>query len=193
MTPLFHGCMERIFCLHGAEKSRSSYFSVNRYLRTHGGVRYGRSMTQRHPIRNDRVMLITTVTHERIPFFADSVRAREAVECLYRVQHLHPFFLHGFVVMPDHCHFLLNIPSPGTISHVMGCYKSGLTFDTGIPKLWQGRFHIRIVHDAVGALQYVHANPVKAGLSKISTEYPWSSASGKWPVTEFDFAFIDTR
>lgn len=127
-------------------------------------------------------MLVTTVTRDRVPFFADSANACEAVKCLYRVQKLHPFFLYGFVIMPDHCHFLMNVPSPGTVSHVMGCYKSGLTFDTGIPKLWQGRFHIRIVHNGIGALHYVHENPVQARLSKTAEEYPWSSASGAWTV-----------
>lgn len=137
-------------------------------------------MTQLHPIVNDRIMLVTTVTRHRAPFFADAVHAREAVDCLYRVRELHPFFLYAFVIMPDHCHFLLNVPSPGTVSHVMGCYKSGLTFDTGIPKMWQGRFYISIGGNPQRALQYIHENPVKARLSTTPQQYPWSSASGKW-------------
>ena len=142
-------------------------------------------MTQRHPILNDTMMLVTTVTRGRICLFSDAARAREAIETLYRVQQLHPFFLYGFVIMPDHCHFLVNVPPPETISRIMNVYKSGMTFNLGIPKIWQSRFHIRHIEDPLSALRYIHANPVKNGLCEIPEMYPWSSGSGKWDVTEF--------
>ncbi len=121
----------------------------------------------------------------RIAFFSDPAVAREAIETLYRVQQLHPFFLYGFVVMPDHVHILLRVPAPETIARVMNVYKSGLTFNTGIRKMWQRGYHVRIVHDATAALRYVHMNPVRKSLADIPEHYPWSSASGKWDVTEF--------
>lgn len=131
-------------------------------------------------------MLITTVTLNRNPVFKDPVMAREAIDRLYRIQSLHPFFIYGFVIMPDHCHFLLKVLPPFTVSRLMNSYKSGLTFDTGIPKLWQPRFHIRIIERDVGkVLWYIHLNPVKKGLAESVEAYPWSSASGKWDVTEF--------
>lgn len=142
-------------------------------------------MFQRHLIQNDHLMLVTTNTYQRFPFFEEPSHAREAVECLYRVQSLYPFFLFGFVVMPDHCHFLLRVDSPGRISQIMNSFKSGLTFDTGIPKLWQSRFHIRIINRSGGkALEYIHMNPVKKSLCEKAQDYPWSSASGKWDVSE---------
>jgi putative transposase len=140
-------------------------------------------MTQRHPIQNDAIMLVTTNVIHRLPYFDDSARAREAVECLYRTQSIHPFFLYGFVIMPDHCHFLVHVPSPNTVSKVMNSYKSGLTFDLGIPKLWQRRFHIRIAKKPFGALRYIHMNPVRAGFCDIPEDYPWSSASGRWDIS----------
>ena len=141
-------------------------------------------MTQRHCVQNEAVMLITTNTIHRKPFFAKDVNARETIETLYRVQELHPFYLYGFVIMPDHCHFLMKVLEPETISKVMNVFKSGVTFNLGIPKIWQSRFHMRIPKNLEGALHYIHRNPVKAGLVPEPDAYPWSSASGKWDVVE---------
>src|SRR5947209_11230579 len=38
---------------------------------------------------------------------------------------------------------ILQVPSPGAVRKVMNSYKSGLTFDLGIPKLWQRRYQDR--------------------------------------------------
>ncbi len=143
-------------------------------------------MFQRHPIQHEELMLITTVTLDRRPVFNDPVLAREAVELLYRIQSFRPFFLYGFVIMPDHCHFLLKVLPPFTVSRLMNAYKSGLTFDTGIPKLWQPRFHMRMVERNVGSvMEYIHMNPVRKNLAVRPEDYPWSSACGKWDVSEF--------
>jgi len=129
-------------------------------------------------------MLVTTVTRERKPIFREAAYAREVIETLYRVQQQHPFFLYGFVIMTDHCHFLLRVPEPETISKIMNVFKSGVTFNLGLKKLWQSRFHIHYVEDASEALHYIYSNPIKAGLSETPEDYLWSSASGQWDVAE---------
>lgn len=144
-------------------------------------------MSQRHFDQNEFLMLVTTVTLNRMPVFANPAYAREAIETLYRVQASHPFFLYGFVIMPDHCHFLLTVPEPGKISNVMCVYKSGVTSNTGLKKLWQNRFHIRLIKNPQEALKYIYLNPVRKLLAQEPEEYPWSSASGKWDVSEFGF------
>ncbi|MBP9773569.1 MAG: transposase [Candidatus Peribacteraceae bacterium] len=80
---------------------------------------------------SDRPLFITTNTRDRLPIFSNPAFAQEAIDQIYRAQLLHPFFLFGFVIMPDHCHFLLNVPSPGTISQIMNTYKSGLAHQIG--------------------------------------------------------------
>jgi len=147
------------------------------------------AMSQRHWIQNDAIMLVTTNTAKRAPVFADDAKARMAIEHLYRVQVHQPFFLYGFVIMPDHIHVLLCIPEPGSISRLMNVYKSGLTFELGMTKLWQPRFHARIIDNPTEALQYIHENPMKAGLVETPDEYPWSSASGRWDVTPLEMDF----
>lgn len=145
-------------------------------------------MTQRHPVQNDLLTMVTTNTLDRQPIFRDPSYAREAVECLYRVQELHPFFLYGFVIMPDHCHILMTVPIPETLSNIIGAFKSGLTFDLGLNGgcLWQRRFHATIVNNSHTALRYIYRNPVRAGLAGKQEDYPWSSACGQWTVMPLD-------
>ncbi|TSC58193.1 MAG: hypothetical protein Greene041619_753 [Candidatus Peregrinibacteria bacterium Greene0416_19] len=143
-------------------------------------------MFQRHPVQNNAMMFITTNTRDRVPVFQDAANAREAVDSLYRVQELHPFFLYSFVIMPDHCHFLLNVPSPESISRIMRVYKYGVCFNLGMSKLWQSRFHVKIISKIGPVTRYIHLNPVKAGLVATPEEYPWSSASGRWDVKELE-------
>ena len=114
--------------------------------------------------------------------FMDPAYARTAIESLYSTQEIKPFFLHSFVIMPDHCHVLLRVPSPMTIAAVMNSYKRKVAFEIGKP-FWQPRFHLRIPRNPWIALEYIHMNPVKAGLVDDPADYPWSSASGRWDVT----------
>ena len=140
-------------------------------------------MSQRHPEQNGVLMLVTTNTSNRQKFFLQETFAREAIEHLFRVQQQYPFFIHAFVIMPDHCHFLLTVPEGGSISNIMRVYKMGLAFQLGISRLWQPRFHIRSIRKPSEAINYVHLNPVRKNLSSIPEEYQWSSASGKWDLT----------
>ncbi len=139
-------------------------------------------MSQRHRIQNNVVTLITSVTLDRERFFENPPTAREAVETLYRVRNHHPFFLYGFVIMPDHVHVLLKVPSGGSMSKIMNVYKSGLTFNTGIRQLWQSGFDSRIVREPSIALRYVHMNPVRSGIVRSPQDYSWSSANTEWFV-----------
>ncbi len=139
-------------------------------------------MSQPHPVQSGFPVLITIVTRKRAPFFEDSTHARAGIELLYRVRERHPFYLYGFVFMPDHCHLLMRVVAPLTITTVMNSYKTGMFFAVGIPQFWQGRFHVRIARNVSAALRYVHLNPVHARLVKRVNDYPWSSASGLWEV-----------
>lgn len=88
--------------------------------------------------------------------------------------------------MPDHCHLLLRVPPPESISIIIGSFKSGVSHNIGIGRLWQTRFDLRLERPSWKTLKYIHLNPVKAGLVAKPQDYPWSSASGKWDVTAFE-------
>lgn len=143
-------------------------------------------MSQPRPIQSDALFFVTTNIRNRDPIFLNQAYAREAVEMIYRVQDLHPFFLHAFVVMPDHCHFLLYVDKNGSISTIMNRYKMGVSHSIGIGSIWQPRFHVRFPNNGHVAIQYIHNNPVALGLVDAAQNYLWSSASGKWDVIDLD-------
>ena len=150
-------------------------------------------MTQLHPIQHDVTMFVTTNVQGREILFSNPTYAREAIENLYRVQEIHPYFLYGFVVMPDHFHALLKVLAPKNISTVMNRWKMGVSHSIGIGPIWQPRFFMRIPNDPCACLRYIHQNPVKAGLCETAEEYPWSSANGRWDVTPLDMQLSDGR
>jgi REP element-mobilizing transposase RayT len=141
-------------------------------------------MSQRNLLKNQCLMFVTTNTKDKKPVFRDAACARIAVESLYRVQWFNPFFLYAFVVMPDHCHFLLHVPSGKSIATIMHAYKRAVNFEIG-KQIWQSRFHLKIVSPGDKLIEYIHLNPVRKYLSESAKSYPWSSASGRWDVLEF--------
>jgi len=147
-------------------------------------------MSQRHPIQGDELMFITTNLKDNLFLFSDPAAARIAVETLYSKQEIRPFYIYGFVIMPTHCHFLLRVPINGSISKIMHAYKRGVSFSLGQGIIWQPRFFIKIPSDFKRVLHYIHWNPVDAGLCEKPEDYPWSSASGKWDITELDWMGI---
>jgi REP element-mobilizing transposase RayT len=107
--------------------------------------------------------------------------------CLARVIHErreeHGFLLTAWVFLPDHWHAIFYPRYPLTISGVMESIKVGATKrinrsqrESGL--LWQPRFFdraLRTVKEYNEKVQYIHLNPVKAGLASRPEEWPWSS------------------
>jgi putative transposase len=139
-------------------------------------------MTQRHPVQNNETMFITTNIQNRKPIFNNPAYALEAIETLYRLRMLYHFELFGFVIMPDHCHFLMRVFEPHSISTVMKQFKSGVAFNIGKGPIWQPRFYIRAPEKSYEVLKYIHRNPTKAGIAETVEQYPWSSANERWKV-----------
>jgi len=101
----------------------------------------------------------------------------------------------GFVVMPDHVHTIVWFPEPGRLSHFMKQWKQKSSVqlkkfvrgrlrrysETLGPKdpFWQPRYYSFNLHSekkAVEKLDYMHFNPVRAGLVGKATDWAWSSA-----------------
>jgi len=183
ITPINRACLRRASWTKNVCPDQCVHISKN--VRPHEipyAPHYNPFMSQRHRIQNEKIMFITTNTFDQEDIFEDPAHAREAIEHLYRIRKKIPFFLYAFVIMTDHCHFLLKVRAPGKISNVMRAYKMGLTFQTGICYFWQPRFYQQFPEDPEAVLHYIHQNPVKAELCKRPKDYPWSSACGKWPV-----------
>ncbi len=95
----------------------------------------------------------------------------------------HGFLLTAWVFLPDHWHAIFYPRHPLTISRVMEAIKDGATKrinrsrrEAGL--LWQPRFFdraLRTVKEYNEKVQYVHLNPVKAGLVDRADDWAWSS------------------
>lgn len=100
----------------------------------------------------------------------------------------------GFVVMPNHVHALIWFPEPGGLSEFMDVWKTQASraiaafYEQRLPNfwttftdrtIWQPRFHdvnVLTAKKAEEKLDYMHANPVKAGLCDRPSDYRFSSA-----------------
>ena len=101
----------------------------------------------------------------------------------------------GFVVMPDHVHAILWFPETGCLSPMIRVWKSRSSrqlkqfvrvhlhdyWQTIDPKepFWQARYYSFNVYSEDKArekLEYMHLNPVRAGLVKRACDWRWSSA-----------------
>jgi REP element-mobilizing transposase RayT len=95
----------------------------------------------------------------------------------------HRFLLTAWVFLPDHWHAIFYPRHPLTISRVMEAIKDGATKRINrrrreLGMLWQLRFFdraLRTVREYNEKVEYIHLNPVRAGLASCAEEWPWSS------------------
>ena len=119
-----------------------------------------------------RAYLVTTVTANRVPVFADWHCACLMVRTLCRVQALFGVSSFAWVLMPDHFHWLMAPGADASLSLVMqrlkGLSAAGINRWRGASgPLWQGAFHDHAVRDGEDIrtiARDVVANPLRAGL-----------------------------
>jgi len=97
------------------------------------------------------------------------------------------FALHEYVVMPNHIHLLLTPAPENPLEKCAQFIKGGFSFrakkELGINnEIWQPSFTQHRVEDARDYAQhreYIHQNPVRAGLVRCAEDYPYSSLNAK--------------
>jgi putative transposase len=139
-----------------------------------------------------RTFFVTSVTNLRRPLFQKEEMARLFLNVLKDYRGQGRYLLHEFVVMPDHFHLIVT-PAPDVPLEKAGQYiKGGFSFrakrELAFRSLiWQEKsftnHRIRDAEDYHKHREYIHLNPVKAGLAKTTSEYPYSSA---FPGMELD-------
>ena len=151
---------------------------------------------------------VTAVTFHRVPVFRSERACAIFIEALAHTRLRCPFKLVGYVVMPDHVHLLVN-PRNSDISQMMKHVKGKPAHDIiewlrtekhegSLAKLAlnvvQKRSHryavwlkdfsaidIYSVKFVQQKLQYIHNNPVRAGLCGHPAEWRWSSYRAYFP------------
>jgi len=123
---------------------------------------------------------------ERSTPFRNPVWARFFIWELGLLSSRDEVLLHAFVLMPDHFHLLLTLNQDNNEANISKVVKSlkgrsarGLNFIFEREgNLWQKGFHDRIIRVEKSirrAIEYIHNNPVEAGLVKNPGDWPFSS------------------
>jgi putative transposase len=104
------------------------------------------------------------------------------IELLETVVRRYGWRCHGYCLMPNHFHLLIETPEPNIsegMQRLNSRYAQWFNRRYGYTgHLFQGRFYGRLVESAYHLLElarYVVANPVRAGLCSHAGEWKWSS------------------
>lgn len=150
--------------------------------------------------------LLTFSTYQRMPFLSDPSVCQDFMRFLDAARRRWSFQVWAYVLMPDHVHLLVwpterdyrmadvlkgvkqpvaqaavrswRTEDPSSLEKIRVVRPSGRTEF----RFWQqGGGHDRNLgpREAVAAaIDYIHQNPVVAGLCQRSVDWPWSSAKG---------------
>ena len=136
----------------------------------------------RFQLQDQRVFFVTTTVKDHCPLFRSEWSLQALRRIIFTAVSRRRAKLYGYVLMPNHFHVLLHVPGGGpALSKFMRDVKS-LSARLIYPErhgIWMARFDdVAIYSDEQfrTKLNYIHQNPVKAGLSKIREKYGYSSA-----------------
>ena len=147
----------------------------------------------KHRIKAAGAYFVRSRTWESRKLFQKTTWADILVQTLMDYRDKHCYQLHNFVVMPDHFHFIVTPGKDYSLEKAVQMVKGGSSRRLGKEfnirfAVWQKGFHehwIRSEEDYITRKKYLEQNPVKAGLAVRPSEYPYSSASGKFKVDLF--------
>lgn len=113
-------------------------------------------------------------------------------EIVREIRERHPFRIHGWVVLPDHFHWVIELPAgDADFATRWRLIKAG--FSKSLPKaehlstvrarrgergIWQRRYWEHVIRDEAdyrAHMDYVHINPVKHGLVHRVADWPHST------------------
>ena len=133
------------------------------------------------------------------------VRQIELLRTVVRgVRQRHPFIIHGWVVLPDHIHCVIQLP-PDDADFALRWRLIKMEFSKALPRgerlsqvrakrgergIWQRRFWEHLIRDEAdfrAHMDYVHINPLKHGLVRRVADWPYSTfhrlvAQGIYPL-----------
>jgi len=124
-------------------------------------------------IRGNNREAIFTSDRERREYLSLLLDATQRFKCIW----------YAYALMTNHAHLLGCAASDASLSTVMqsvtGAYAQRFNRRHGrVGHVFQGRFYSSRIHSdsyLLEAVRYIHLNPVRAGMVKEPSAYPWSS------------------
>jgi len=151
--------------------------------------------------RDTPSLSITSVARDRLPVFRTDAMKKIVCAALDEARHSGGFAIFAYVIMDDHLHLITDggrKPSDtlrfvnGISSHRVISYLKEKHYTTSLAKLrdvkkarghayslWDGHSNVLPVFSESFFMQrvnYIHQNPVRAGLAERTEDYRWSSA-----------------
>ena len=145
-------------------------------------------------------LFLTAVGKDRLPVFQKEHIKDLACEAIDEARTSCGFLLFAYVIMPDHVHLLTDAPRKpsevlqyikGIVGHRVIDYLKAQNYEASLEKLrhqsWKRNHRYSLwQHDSdvfsvtseskfMEKVNYIHLNPVRAGLVESAAEYRWSS------------------
>jgi putative transposase len=118
---------------------------------------------------------VTALTLDRRRRFKVDATARLFMDTLQHYRREGSYKLFAFVVMPDHIHLIIQTENlPKSMKDLKGGFTRHMK-----GRFWQPGFtdHLILNREQFDSRRdYIHQNPVRAGLSETAESYPYSSA-----------------
>jgi len=163
------------------------------------------SLRNRNNITGERVFFITTTVINYTKVFECDKYCLILLNNIEFYQRKYRFLIYGYVIMPSHLHWIIKVDSAnGSVSDIMRDIKKYSAWDLMETiekdkkerfiqifkneaknislqkrKFWMSRFYNEeIINSEMfkTKLEYIHNNPVKAGLVEDPVDYKYSSA-----------------
>lgn len=139
---------------------------------------------------SDSTYFVTASTFGKKALFQTERTARLLLDVLSHYRAQQKFFLHEFVLMPDHFHLLITPGEGMTLERAMQLIKGGFSHrarkELGMSsEVWQTSFFDRRLRDAAEYAKfrdYIHQNPVARHLCARAEDYPYGSATTGIPL-----------
>src|SRR5437588_5285658 len=151
--------------------------------------------------RDSQALYLTMVAKDRLPVFQTDAIKKVTCKALNEARRSGGFLIFAYVIMPDHLHLVTSQPSSSAdgLRRVKGItgrrvidYLKQNDFQSSLAKLrhgewkrqhthslWQQEKNVFSIFSEAAFMQkvnYIHLNPVPAGLVERDTDYHWSSA-----------------
>lgn len=151
--------------------------------------------------RDSQALYITLVAKDRLAVFQAEAIKKVTCDALNEARNSGGFLIFAYVIMPEHLHLITSQPksSADVLRYVKGItarrvidYLREGNYQSSLAKLqhpdrkrkhthslWQQEKNVFSIFSEAAFMQkvnYVHLNPVRAGLVERATDYRWSSA-----------------
>ena len=130
--------------------------------------------------QTQQLHFITFSCYRRLPYLQRAEAKRLLEIALEETRARYGSLVFGYVVMPEHVHFLVSEPERELLSTAIRAIKQSVArrLIGEREHFWQARYYDFNVWSASKIsekLRYMHRNPVKQGLVEKPEDWPWSS------------------